>query len=68
MSTAVELAEQPGIDDAEAHNDNRPAMEIASGLIGSIPPQRLERAVRLLARRIVDLALREMEETTGGNH
>ena len=61
MNAAAELAEQPDIDEAEAHNDNRPLMEISPGLISSIPPERLERAIRLLARRIVDLAMRELE-------
>jgi hypothetical protein len=56
---------EPAGDD-EARNDNG-VVEIGPGLIAGIRRERLEMAARVLARRFVDRAMREMEAATRGN-
>ncbi len=65
MSAAVARIAEPAGDD-EPQNDNGP-VEIAPGLIAGIRRERLETAARVLARRFVDRAMREMEAATRGN-
>ncbi len=44
--------EAPAVDDA--HDDAFAKLDVAEGLVRAIPRCRIEQAVRLLARRIVD--------------
>ena len=67
MSATVEkLLATRESDACSARNDNR-MLEIAPGLVASIPSERIERAARALARRFVDLAIREADEASRGD-
>lgn len=55
-----------GGDVDEARNDNG-VVAIGPALVAGIRRERLEMAARVLARRFVDRAMREMEAATRGN-
>ena len=62
MSASAEMAAQQEDLPVEPQNDNR-RPEICPRVLAGVTPDRLERAARVLARRLVDLALREIDPT-----